>query len=44
MNILEKDHDPNKYKICLDKYFKSLYTTIMETLRELKKFDPPSFG
>jgi len=23
----------------LDKYFKSLYTTIMETLRELKKFD-----
>ena len=23
----------------LDKYNKSLYTTIMETLRELKKFD-----
>ena len=23
----------------LDKYIKSLYTTIMETLRELKKFD-----
>ena len=23
----------------LDKYFKSLYTTIMETLKELKKFD-----
>ena len=23
----------------LDKYFKSLYTTIMETLTELKKFD-----
>ena len=23
----------------LDKYFKSLYTTIMETLTDLKKFD-----
>ncbi len=28
-----------KMKKGLDKYFKSLYTTIMETLRELKKFD-----
>ena len=26
-------------KICLDKYIESLYTTIMETLTELKKFD-----
>ena len=28
-----------KMKKGLDKYIKSLYTTIMETLRELKKFD-----
>ena len=31
--------DEAKMKKGLDKYIKSLYTTIMETLRELKKFD-----
>ena len=28
-----------KQKKRLDKYIRSLYTTIMETLKELKKFD-----
>ena len=38
--ILDGDHDLSTKR--LDKYFKSLYTTIMETLTELKKFDRPS--
>ena len=41
MNIsgFSADQLRKKMKKGLDKYFKSLYTTIMETLRELKKFD-----
>ena len=41
MNIsgFSADQLRKKMKKGLDKYIKSLYTTIMETLRELKKFD-----
>ena len=41
MNIsgFSADQLRKKMKKGLDKYFKSLYTTIMETLTELKKFD-----
>ena len=41
MNIsgFSADQLRKKMKKGLDKYFKSLYTTIMETLTELKKLD-----
>ena len=41
MNIsgFSADQLRKKMKKGLDKYFKSLYTTIMKTLTDLKKFD-----
>ena len=41
MNIsgFSADQLRKKIKKGLDKYFKSLYTTIMKTLTDLKKFD-----